>query len=380
MPIISSNRFGSINGNVSVAANENYSIADCGRILYECERNDMAMFNAAMRSDMVEITAKNEGTLLESELVAMNEANIKDFFSGIVVKMKKLWAKLKGMFKKAYAMISAYVVRNGKAFVAMHRKALASVDKAADIGKSLHRKGTLVTPDFGSDITSMMANIRSTGRDEEKSSADWATKYLEASIGGGTVSDYSKDAKEYCFEEIVDCKLSQIGSVSQLENTLVNGGTTIKNLREAEKKFDKSMKQAIGKIESEAKTAIRAAETADNKDEQEAQSKALTNCQNCASGVEKAASTITRMNIRFAKIDLAIARKALARAIGVAATKTESVYIESIVLEGDEEIAALDGTEAEDLNPEEQEIVDAIVSAAEEQLENDDCGDGSCFE
>ena len=115
--IISANRMSTMNGNIVIAANESYGVDDMGRILIENEMNDMAIFNAMLKSDMHELQARNEGTLLESEIRSLNESSIRDTFNAIIAKLKKFWAKIKGFFQKAYSMVTAYCVRNGKAFI-----------------------------------------------------------------------------------------------------------------------------------------------------------------------------------------------------------------------------------------------------------------------
>ena len=117
MSIYSNNRTG-VAATATLVANESYKSNDIGRILYESAVNDMAFFEAVIASDFNEIKGLREGTLLEAEVAALNEASAKEFFKGMAERVKKFWAKIKGAIKAAINKLAAYVLKDGKAFVA----------------------------------------------------------------------------------------------------------------------------------------------------------------------------------------------------------------------------------------------------------------------
>lgn len=129
MPIFSANRVSGI-GSTVVAA-EGYTENDFGRILSECAINDMRLFNAAIARDFKEAQAMQEGTMMQSEIQALQEFSIKEAWKGLKEKIKKLWAKIKGIFKSVYAKLSLWLVRNNKAYIAMHRKELLTKNCSA---------------------------------------------------------------------------------------------------------------------------------------------------------------------------------------------------------------------------------------------------------
>lgn len=122
MPIYSTNRVSG--ASTSIVAAEGYTEHDFGRILSECATNDMKLFNAAIARDFQEITAMQEGTMVSSEVRALQEFSIKEAWKGIVEKLKKLWAKIKGVFRNVYAKLSLWLNRSNKLYVAQNRKYL----------------------------------------------------------------------------------------------------------------------------------------------------------------------------------------------------------------------------------------------------------------
>ena len=119
MPIYSANKSAVL---TKVPANESYTCEDIGRILYETQVNDMAFFEAILRCDFNEIKSLNEGTLLESEVAALNEATFKEIVNKLCDRLKKFWAKIKAVFKDAIEKIQAYALNDGKAFIKQFKK------------------------------------------------------------------------------------------------------------------------------------------------------------------------------------------------------------------------------------------------------------------
>ena len=112
MGIYSANRTGSPTGMV-VENNANvYTSGDYGRILYECEYNDMLMFEAVMATDMNELQGLREGTILEAELKKLNKESLTSMKTKIIEGLKAFWAKIKGWFQDQKVKLAAYVARD----------------------------------------------------------------------------------------------------------------------------------------------------------------------------------------------------------------------------------------------------------------------------
>lgn len=111
--------------------NENYSYThnDIGLILYESEINDMRIFEATLQADFAQITGLREGTLLESEVEAADEANKVGLMEAIKKALEKFWQKIKEVYDNAIHLFKRYIMKDGKEFV-------KDFDKVWDAAKS----------------------------------------------------------------------------------------------------------------------------------------------------------------------------------------------------------------------------------------------------
>lgn len=369
MGIISANRLSKMNGNFIIAANESYGVNDIGRIMLENERNDMAIFNTALKADMYEIKCRTEGTLLESELQTLSENAVKDFFNKIIEMLKKAWAKIKGVFKKAYAMLTAYCVSNGKAFVAANRKALSdltsdSVVKGNNV--SVTKKGpsikSLKGKDFSDYAAKIVSSVGSDGGSGDMTKAvikDLCSKYNE----DGSFYEWLKKEN---FDTKTDPKISDFGmSPTDMITALENGKDRIKELKSTEKEIESSLKDAIRVLENEQRNLANTAKEGSNK--QKNASDLANKYKTASTALVNGVSIVGRAKIKIEKDKLKAYRIALGRAIA-GAVKTENALFESMMLEAAEEIDDLDDSDSEALTPEEAEEAAAIIAQAAEEM------------
>lgn len=382
MAIISANRFSKMNGNYVIAANESYGVGDIGRILIENDRNDMAIFNAALKSDMYELQCRTEGTLLESEIQSLSENAIQDFFKSIIEKLKKFWAKAKGVFKKAYAMITAYVVRNGKAFVAANKKAIANLKDSTQLkGEVWVTKDSIdkVSGDFGKVDVDYAKRVAMQNKDSSASEiAKACLKEFFPNYDGDT--NLYKWLKEACFEKKSGATLADCGGRNSLVAMLENGMKPIKEMKKQEREMEKAIKTSLKELETAARNAAK--NTKDDETAKDAHTKEANAYKAASTGVTNAMSATMRATIRLYKFQLSNARIALAKAIGVQAT-TESTLLESMMLEAAEDLedvedevdsADLGDSGASDvLTPEEAEAAAEILEKAADELCDGEC-------
>lgn len=362
--IISNGRFSTMNGNVVIAANENYSVNDIGTALLESVQNDMQIFNAILKSDYTEISARQEGTMLESELNAFTEASIKGLFQSLIDQLKKFWAKLKGIFKDAYAMIAAYCVRNGKVFVKTNKKAIEQLKDSDTV------RGKIYVPKRGIDY---LYHEGLTDKDtnkflqDGKSSREIANSVMK-DLFGSDKGDLFKTLKDKYFEEMENPALNQFGGAKVMCQALENGSTLIKGLNMAEKRIEGLIKAEIKKLQSEAKEA----HLYDDKKEYKAKMyRAAT------SAVTAVSSAETRAKIRLAKFYLLQMRLGLARAITGEKPTNESAIDTLCAISEMEEIAAEDKSEmAPEMAEEVLEIVADAIEKAADDVGGDDDGAG----
>lgn len=367
--IISANRMSTMNGNFVIAANESYGVDDMGRILIENEMNDMAIFNAMLKTDMYEIQARNEGTLLESEIIAMTESSMRDTFNSIIAKLKKFWAKIKGFFQKAYSMITAYCVRNGKAFIAANRKALANLsDDTVVKGKNWSGEQIEKAANFdGSTAATIEDLVKYAG--SSKTSSEIAKVVLKHYLGDAYQEDKKvfECLKEKHFKELTDAKLSAYGGKAKLQADLENGMSAVKTLKKAERELEKTIKKDIKDLQKKANDAakdLKGTEKDDKTKEAEYYRVASTATTNAMSSYVKGIT-------KAVKFRLAQDRIVLAKAIGKQA-QVESTLLESMILEAQEDIEALGDDTVDPADVDLEEIKNAVVDAVEEVLDQED--------
>ena len=118
MGIYTSNRyFGEAYDYASeIPMNEAYDAAfGCAHILADCQRNDMAIFESSIYSDMEEVKSIQEG------YGYVNENAFTDLIKKIIETFKKLIAKIKGIFAAFIAKITS-AFKDGKDLVKQYEK------------------------------------------------------------------------------------------------------------------------------------------------------------------------------------------------------------------------------------------------------------------
>lgn len=262
MPIFASNRI----GNTGIIANENYGYQDMGRILYEDAKNDMKVFNAALAVSFKEAVAIREGTMLESELRAMQEFSVKEAWENLKKLVKKTWEKIKGVFRKVYSQLSVWFVRDGKTFANMHRKTLA---KRSHLDKCVIPSFRAKKADYASLMDSVVSKINKLDKEAAMSSgradgakdktADDFLKDMTNDVFGKSLelSEIKEAVMDKCFEtEKTEIEFGKLGvSYSTLLDDISGSGKELKTLKNDEKSIDKAMKNLIKSLDRCASNA-----------------------------------------------------------------------------------------------------------------------------
>ena len=375
MPIYSRNSVGS---DITVTANENYSFSDMGRILVECAQNDMLVFNAALKNDFKENAAIREGTMVSSELTSFREFSVKEAFSNLKAKLKKLWEKIKGVFRQVYAKLTVWLVRNGKAFVALHRKTLVNktgLDKVK-IPKYLAKKKDFWSKNrvdiLTKDINNYLDHVNAGDFDknvgtESMSSADaFANIELGKLVSGATVSNFGEEFKKAAFEEKTDTTWGAIkgdaGGLEGLFNNITSKSSAIKDLKKNEREVDKSIKSVLrmlGKKESEAEK------------KETGSGAAYKRLSNAVSGYERTMTLLTRSEIQAIKTSVQQDRMVVGK-LAAASPNNESALLEQMAwFEGADDFATQEDIPAEEVNAEDiQSDPDVVVNI---EVEPEEC-------
>lgn len=258
MGIYSSNRSKSMTIS-QIPANENYTDHDFGRILYESVQNDQIIFEAMMQNDFNELKAIKEGTLLESELAALNEENKEGFFKTLLKRVREFFAKIQGALRSAFNKINIMITKNGKL-------ALDEFDKVAKAykGDNFSTKEEVKVPkrDFkiSYDISDLIKYVDSNIDNEEfNKKVDLGTQLtnltqsnnfaIESKGGHITPNDFKKSALKAAFEMKTVSLNSQ--ELQDIRHALINNKYTAEEIRDNEK----DVKKKINEIEKIIKSA-----------------------------------------------------------------------------------------------------------------------------
>lgn len=337
MPIYARNSLGS---DVKITANENYSYADMGRILSECVQNDQTLFNAVLLSDFKENTAIREGTMVSSELAAFREEAKTGAWESLKKKLRKVWEKIKGVFRNVYAKMSVWFVRNGKAFVATNRKILATKN-VSGCKIPLYLKPEKSIPTLHKKVcdkaTSMVEKMGTSASDSAN------VDDVLGAIEGATSENFSTKFKEAAFSEVKDSTFGSMGEKLESLFAVIEGKRdSIKELKDAEKNADAAIKKAMN--------AIKAAQSKAEKGEDTTAFKtASANC----STFERAVTIATKAAIKCVRDRVSNCRQIVGALLAYnpkAPTAENAIYQEMAWLEGADDFAEVDDIPAEEIN------------------------------
>lgn len=354
MAIISANRYGKLNGKIMFATNESYGMDDIGLVLQKDQINEMNLFNAILKSDMCEIKARTEGTMLESEIMQLQEEAKQNVFKALADKLRKFWENIKGVFRKAYGNLAAFCVKYGSVYVKANQSkidALKDTDKVPGKFYAVSSRGAMATA-LGKIKPAIDPDGLATATNNSTEAKHYTQAIYKVAVGEGYAADKDiyDNLKSMAFKEVNDGALSDFGGKSALVDILKNSGDTIKLLKKIENEIEQSIAKQIKTLERQAKA------------EKNKENVALYSAM--VSGTTVGTSAFVRSAIKLVKFQVAQARKVMVAAIG-ASTKTEASLLESMMLEAEEEVAAIGDETSEDLTSEQEELVDAIIDAAE---------------
>jgi len=99
-----------VNESASKVVKKNTNFAD---ILFESEQNNMMIFEAALACDFHEIKGLREGTIVSSELSALQEKTAKEYMGIVWTAIKRAWEKILEALGNAMKTIGLFVLKTG---------------------------------------------------------------------------------------------------------------------------------------------------------------------------------------------------------------------------------------------------------------------------
>ncbi len=368
MGIYSHNRF---NGSVGVSKVNvgRYTTNDFGRIMYESECNDQALFEAILMTDFKEVQGLREGTILESELQALNEASVKKILASLQERVKQFWQKIKKVFDNAITLVAAFIANNGKAYVKRFKRIYAEKTKngkwtGSETANLLNMSKLLKhaqPPEIGTIERDILAR-KNSDKLEKKDVINAGLAKIAGVSNVTGVDDYVTKANEKIFEE----KTIKNSDIDSLCDTLEKGSSLINGLKDSKKRSEKAV-QELGKRLTKAEKDIKSDNTSD----------IIKNINILVSAYENIVSNTSKVAIKAVQKNLANTKSVLSKILadlGDVAVEEHAIFLNSAVFyesDADEPDVTEDPQEYFDTNAE-VPIDDEMLDAVEEVL--DDAG------
>ena len=232
---------------VTVEAAEGYDHDYAGmQSLIEGYQNDFALFKGAIYSDIRENAMIHEGASVE-DVMALQEGAISDFFNKIKEFFKKLWAKIKAIFKGFIAKFDSMFMKSGKALLKKYKKDIEMKDTSElEVSFSKPKKDIQIG---ATTITVSVTNENDPKKALENFDADEEAcdeaKRLFSGLNISSMSDFDKDLHDYFFEDKDDVKWSEVRSIVY---TVLEEDKLVKDTKKSADNIDKTMAEIIKQI------------------------------------------------------------------------------------------------------------------------------------
>ena len=258
---ITENTMAGLSGNYTVEAAEGYSGGiGCQIAALEAAQTDFSFLTAFVQSDAREIGMVREGAGVE-EMHAMLEGAISDAWNKLKEWVKKIWEKIKGIFKAFIARLEDFMGKNGYAYFEKYKKVLydgtpikdlkAKYSKVDDkelekllIGRELEN----VLPDAFDDKAVVV--------NDDKDQSEIVEEYLGKMLGESTdKKSFKKDFHDKCFEteSTEDIESSKI---KEYVKYISDKKSIIEKFEKQRDNIDKGLKKISSNIDKLASKAL----------------------------------------------------------------------------------------------------------------------------
>ena len=258
---ITENTMAGLSSNYTVEAAEGYSGGiGCQIAALEAAQTDFSFLTAFVQSDAREIGMVREGAGVE-EMHAMLEGAISDAWNKLKEWVKKIWEKIKGIFKAFIARLEDFMGKNGYAYFEKYRKVLydgtpikdlkAKYSKVDDkelekllIGRELEN----VLPDAFDDKTVVV--------NDDKDQSEIVDEYLGKMLGESTdKKSFKKDFHDKCFDTESTEDLES-GKIPEYVKYISDKKSIIEKFEKQRDNIDKSFKKISSSIDKMASKAL----------------------------------------------------------------------------------------------------------------------------
>ena len=257
---ITENTMAGLSSNYTVEAAEGYSGGiGCQIAALEAAQTDFSFLTAFVESDAREIGMVREGAGVE-EMHAMLEGAISDAWNKLKEWVKKIWEKIKGIFKAFIARLEDFMGKNGYAYFEKYRKVLYDGTPIKDL-KAKYSKvddAQLTTLLTGRKMETVFFNAfdDATVVNDDKDQSELVDEYLEKMLGETTdKKSFKKDFHDKCFETESTEDLDS-GKISEYVKYISNKKSIIENFEKQRDLIDKGLKKISSSIDKLASKAI----------------------------------------------------------------------------------------------------------------------------
>ena len=259
---ITENTMAGLSGNYTVEAAEGYPGGiGCQIAALEAAQTDFSFLTAFVQSDAREIGMVREGAGNE-EMYLMLEGAISDAWDKLKEWIKKIWEKIKGIFKSFIARLEDFMGKNGYAYYEKYRKILFDGTPIKDLKAKYSKVNDTALSDLltGLKMSKVLPDaLRSYNTvevNDDKDQSEIVDEYLGKMLGESTDrKSFKKDFHDKCFESEVNEDL-ETGSIPTYVKYISDKKSIIEKFEKQRDLIDKGLKKISSDIDKMASKAI----------------------------------------------------------------------------------------------------------------------------
>ena len=258
---ITENTMAGLSSNYTVEAAEGYSGGiGCQIAALEAAQTDFSFLTAFVQSDAREIGMVREGAGVE-EMHAMLEGAVSDAWNKLKEWVKKIWEKIKGIFKSFIARLEDFMGKNGYAYFEKYRKVLYDGTPIKDL-KAKYSKvddkqlDDLLTGRKMNDVFADAFDDKDVVVNDDKDQSEIVDEYLGKMLGESTdKKSFKKDFHDKCFESESTEDLES-GKIAEYVKYISDKKSIIEKFEKQRDNIDKSFKKISSSIDKMASKAL----------------------------------------------------------------------------------------------------------------------------
>lgn len=255
-----------------IIADESYNgVAGCYQAMIDMEANSHAIFEETIQRDFLEASYIHEGKD-EEDIYALQEASVAGIFDRIKAFVKKVWEKIKGIFKNFIAKIHTTIGRDNKALLKKYQKEILKKDKSKVKYKWCNPTGKLesVVQDAveGKKLKPIAQNVLKVVSDANKSTE---FKKIKDAMDDGEYHDnvlksvipeldeyknMEKDIHELCFDSAESEEGVSSARLSAVFKDM-EGDKTVTNIEKAQKETNKYFANIMSDLDKASSAAAK---------------------------------------------------------------------------------------------------------------------------